>query len=118
MRAVTACAAAALTLSSANAFVQPLHVGQHAAVRAPAAAAVSSSFTASSRALLPRRRVLCSLRMAGDSFDYDVIIVGCGVGGHGAALHARACGKVLLECLDPMHTNLADCTSKCTSKCA
>lgn len=25
-------------------------------------------------------------------FDYDVIIVGCGVGGHGAALHARANG--------------------------
>ena len=30
--------------------------------------------------------------MAGDSYDYDVIIVGCGVGGHGAALHARAEG--------------------------
>lgn len=25
-------------------------------------------------------------------YDYDVIIVGCGVGGHGAALHARGCG--------------------------
>ena len=24
------------------------------------------------------------------SYDYDVIIVGCGVGGHGAALHSRA----------------------------
>jgi len=23
-------------------------------------------------------------------FDYDVVIIGCGVGGHGAALHARA----------------------------
>uniref|UniRef100_A0A7S2V6E1 Dihydrolipoyl dehydrogenase n=1 Tax=Fibrocapsa japonica TaxID=94617 RepID=A0A7S2V6E1_9STRA len=31
------------------------------------------------------------LRMS-DDFDYDVIIVGCGVGGHGAALHARSCG--------------------------
>lgn len=29
-----------------------------------------------------------ALRMAED-FDYDLIIVGCGVGGHGAALHAR-----------------------------
>jgi len=29
---------------------------------------------------------------AAASFDYDVIIVGCGVGGHGAALHARAQG--------------------------
>lgn len=27
-----------------------------------------------------------------DSFNYDLIIIGCGVGGHGAALHARACG--------------------------
>jgi dihydrolipoamide dehydrogenase len=25
-------------------------------------------------------------------FDYDLIIIGCGVGGHGAALHARANG--------------------------
>ena len=25
-------------------------------------------------------------------YDYDVIIVGCGVGGHGAALHARSNG--------------------------
>jgi len=31
------------------------------------------------------------LRMA-EEFDYDLLIVGCGVGGHGAALHARACG--------------------------
>lgn len=28
-----------------------------------------------------------------DDYDYDLIIVGCGVGGHGAALHARSCGK-------------------------
>jgi len=26
------------------------------------------------------------------NFDYDVIIIGCGVGGHGAALHARSNG--------------------------
>ena len=25
-------------------------------------------------------------------FDFDIAIVGCGVGGHGAALHARANG--------------------------
>lgn len=31
-----------------------------------------------------------SLSMA--NFDYDVIIIGCGVGGHGAALHARSNG--------------------------
>jgi len=33
-----------------------------------------------------------ALRMADGEFDYDVIIVGCGVGGHGAALHARGQG--------------------------
>ncbi|CAM9410154.1 unnamed protein product [Heterosigma akashiwo] len=27
-----------------------------------------------------------------DDLDYDLLIVGCGVGGHGAALHARSCG--------------------------
>mmetsp|Transcript_15007 Transcript_15007/g.21315 ORF Transcript_15007/g.21315 Transcript_15007/m.21315 type:complete len:520 (+) Transcript_15007:45-1604(+) len=32
------------------------------------------------------------MRMQSDEFDYDLIIVGCGVGGHGAALHARSCG--------------------------
>ncbi len=26
----------------------------------------------------------------GNAFDFDVAIIGCGVGGHGAALHARA----------------------------
>jgi len=26
------------------------------------------------------------------SYDYDLIIIGCGVGGHGAALHAVECG--------------------------
>ena len=31
-----------------------------------------------------------TLHMA--DFDYDVIIIGCGVGGHGAALHARSNG--------------------------
>lgn len=25
---------------------------------------------------------------AGDKHDYDLVIIGCGVGGHGAALHA------------------------------
>ncbi|CAM9093759.1 unnamed protein product [Laminaria digitata] len=35
--------------------------------------------------------VVRSMSMS-DDFDYDLIIVGCGVGGHGAALHARSCG--------------------------
>ena len=30
------------------------------------------------------------LRMADSEFDFDVAIIGCGVGGHGAALHSRA----------------------------
>jgi len=28
---------------------------------------------------------------AGQSYDYDLVIIGCGVGGHGAALHAVEC---------------------------
>eukprot|EP00597_Dinobryon_sp_UTEXLB2267_P016625 CAMPEP_0201092982 /NCGR_PEP_ID=MMETSP0812-20130820/1531_1 /ASSEMBLY_ACC=CAM_ASM_000668 /TAXON_ID=98059 /ORGANISM="Dinobryon sp., Strain UTEXLB2267" /LENGTH=525 /DNA_ID=CAMNT_0047344879 /DNA_START=39 /DNA_END=1616 /DNA_ORIENTATION=- len=32
------------------------------------------------------------LQAEASTFDYDLIIVGCGVGGHGAALHARANG--------------------------
>ncbi|CAN0176561.1 unnamed protein product [Ascophyllum nodosum] len=40
-----------------------------------------------------RSRVKRAMSMADDGeYDYDVIIVGCGVGGHGAALHARSCG--------------------------
>ena len=27
-----------------------------------------------------------------DNYDFDVAIIGCGVGGHGAALHARSQG--------------------------
>lgn len=30
--------------------------------------------------------------MADQDFDFDVAIIGCGVGGHGAALHSRAQG--------------------------
>lgn len=37
---------------------------------------------------------MLSLHMStgGAEFDYDVVIIGCGVGGHGAALHAKAQG--------------------------
>lgn len=34
----------------------------------------------------------CSTRLASMAYDFDLIIVGCGVGGHGAALHARSNG--------------------------
>ena len=47
-----------------------------------------------------RSRVKRAMSMADDGeYDYDVIIVGCGVGGHGAALHARSCGKMSPLCL-------------------
>jgi dihydrolipoamide dehydrogenase len=36
-------------------------------------------------------RLRRSLQMT-QSYDYDLVIVGCGVGGHGAALHARSNG--------------------------
>ncbi|CEM11554.1 unnamed protein product [Vitrella brassicaformis CCMP3155] len=35
-----------------------------------------------------RVRPAGGLWMAGDNYDYDLVIIGCGVGGHGAALHA------------------------------
>ena len=30
--------------------------------------------------------------MAAANYDYDLIIIGAGVGGHGAAIHAAECG--------------------------
>ncbi len=35
-----------------------------------------------------RRAPLVVRAAAGKEFDYDLVIIGCGVGGHGAALHA------------------------------
>ena len=35
-------------------------------------------------------RSASGLQMADGEFDFDVAIIGCGVGGHGAALHSRA----------------------------
>lgn len=32
--------------------------------------------------------VAAAAKAAPSNFDYDLIIIGCGVGGHGAALHA------------------------------
>ena len=48
----------------------------------------SAAFTAT-RPSFPRSSS-SSLRMSDGSFDFDVAIIGCGVGGHGAALHSRA----------------------------
>jgi dihydrolipoamide dehydrogenase len=38
----------------------------------------------------PSFKTRTSLRMSSEEYDFDVAIVGCGVGGHGAALHSRA----------------------------
>ena len=53
------------------------------------ALSVASAFTATNFKRMSRSN---SLFMAEQKFDYDVAIIGCGVGGHGAALHARAKG--------------------------
>lgn len=42
-------------------------------------------------AFSPRPSAPGALRMAADGdYDFDVAVIGCGVGGHGAALHSRA----------------------------
>jgi dihydrolipoamide dehydrogenase len=45
-----------------------------------------AGFTSRSPSFRPRT----SLRMSDATYDFDVAIIGCGVGGHGAALHSRA----------------------------
>ncbi|CAM9216820.1 unnamed protein product [Pylaiella littoralis] len=85
----------ALAVSTVSAFVpHPAGVGgamrtrnafPASSTRAAAAAAAASGST--NRRAATRRAMSMS-----DDFDYDLIIVGCGVGGHGAALHARSCG--------------------------
>ena len=34
------------------------------------------------------RRCAATVVAAAKAYDYDLVIIGCGVGGHGAALHA------------------------------
>jgi dihydrolipoamide dehydrogenase len=43
---------------------------------------------AASREVRQTRSAVVAQAAAGDKFDYDLVIIGCGVGGHGAALHA------------------------------
>ncbi|GIL73815.1 hypothetical protein Vretimale_5326 [Volvox reticuliferus] len=45
-----------------------------------------------SRAPRQTRSAVLAQAASGDKFDYDLVIIGCGVGGHGAALHAVECG--------------------------
>ena len=50
---------------------------------------------ASASAFAPNKPLLVrnsALSMADGDFDFDVAVIGCGVGGHGAALHSRAQG--------------------------
>ena len=49
----------------------------------------AEAFAPRSMLKLPKRQSMRQMSMA---YDYDVIIVGCGVGGHGAALHAHSQG--------------------------
>ena len=47
---------------------------------------------------LPRHHARRSVRMAKGGTDFDLIIIGCGVGGHGAALHAVSRGLKVAVC--------------------
>lgn len=52
---------------------------------------VTEAFAPTATTTTPARSTTTSyLRMSDGSYDFDVAIIGCGVGGHGAALHARA----------------------------
>ncbi len=44
------------------------------------------------------------MAQAKKEYDYDLVIIGCGVGGHGAALHAVECVSAHFTLLEP--TNL------------
>lgn len=55
-------------------------------------AASATAFVAPHRATSFTMTRLSMAAADDSSFDFDVAIIGCGVGGHGAALHARAQG--------------------------
>ncbi|GFR52582.1 hypothetical protein Agub_g15175 [Astrephomene gubernaculifera] len=56
----------------------------------PALAGVRRSIV--SRQTRQVRAAAATQASSGEKFDYDLVIIGCGVGGHGAALHAVECG--------------------------
>jgi len=62
-------------------------VAAFAPVRGPTGSLLRSTSTSTSTSA-PSTSALWASQCG--SYDYDVIIVGCGVGGHGAALHSRA----------------------------
>lgn len=62
--------------------------------------------------------------MAGAKYDYDLVIVGCGVGGHGAALHAveqvRTAGRTAApgtEAVQALLEDAAMCPSSTAQQC-
>ncbi|CAM9740264.1 unnamed protein product [Ectocarpus sp. 4 AP-2014] len=80
----------ALAVSTATAFVAtPAGAG---AVRARNGFFTNNRDATSPTAISKRGVATRRVMSMGDDYDYDLIIVGCGVGGHGAALHARSCG--------------------------
>ncbi len=56
--------------------------------RLAAAAAAGSTARAARGGLATRAAAGQPVAAAGGQYDYDLVIIGCGVGGHGAALHA------------------------------
>jgi hypothetical protein len=54
------------------------------------AACLLLSYAAAFAPVLRTPSRLGRLSVSDGSFDFDVAIIGCGVGGHGAALHSRA----------------------------
>lgn len=52
-----------------------------------------------------RRALAAGPRAAGGDFDYDLIIIGAGVGGHGAALHAVEQASAYTNSPLPLHGN-------------
>eukprot|EP00543_Licmophora_paradoxa_P004880 CAMPEP_0202457280 /NCGR_PEP_ID=MMETSP1360-20130828/14336_1 /ASSEMBLY_ACC=CAM_ASM_000848 /TAXON_ID=515479 /ORGANISM="Licmophora paradoxa, Strain CCMP2313" /LENGTH=523 /DNA_ID=CAMNT_0049077311 /DNA_START=70 /DNA_END=1641 /DNA_ORIENTATION=- len=53
-------------------------------------AATGDAFSPSPRGIYSTTAARSSLSMSSGEYDFDVAIIGCGVGGHGAALHSRA----------------------------
>lgn len=41
-----------------------------------------------------QRSAALTCNAAATKYDYDLVIIGCGVGGHGAAIHAVECVRV------------------------
>lgn len=86
---LTRVAIAAALVVAADAFA-PMGTPLLRATRAKAASPIARAGRLGGSAPVLRQRQaagLSALSMEGE--DYDLIIVGCGVGGHGAALHAR-----------------------------